>query len=111
MEHTHKDGVWIIDIDAKTVYANARMAEILGTSHSEMLGRASFAYVFPEDQNAAQSLFNFKKTGDADTFQFRLRRQDGTAVWVNVLGTPMHNAAGKFSGIVGTFTVIEEPKG
>jgi hypothetical protein len=49
------------------------------------LGRASFAYVFPEDQNAAQSLFNFKKTGDADTFQFRLRRQDGTAVWVNVL--------------------------
>jgi PAS domain S-box-containing protein len=109
--HTDKDGIWIIDIEAKTVYANHRMAAILGTSPSEMLGRGSFEYVFPEDRNAAQSLFNFKKGGDVDTFQFRLRRQDGSAVWVNVQGTPKYDARGKFDGIVGTFRVIDEPKG
>ena len=52
MERQQEDGVWIIDADAKTAYANERMAEILRTSPSEMVGRASFAYVFPEDDAA-----------------------------------------------------------
>jgi len=106
---SHKDGIWIIDIDARTVYVNERMAAILGTSPVEMLGAPSFTYVYPEDQNAAQRLFNFKKEGDAETFKFRLRRQDGSPVWVNVQGTPKYDARGKFSGIVGTFSVIDEP--
>jgi len=57
------DGIWIIGADAKTVYANERMAEILGTSPSEMVGLASFAYVFPEDVDAAQRLFDAKTRG------------------------------------------------
>jgi PAS domain S-box-containing protein len=99
------DGIWIIGADAKTVYANERMAEILGTSPSEMVGLPSFAYVFPEDVDAAQRLFDAKVRGDAKPFHFRLRRKDGSAVWVDVQGTPMHNAAGEFKGIVGTFSV------
>ena len=104
----HLDGIWIIDADAKTAYANERMAEILGTSPSEMVGRASFAYVFPEDVAAAQRLFEAKIRGDKKPFHFRLRREDGWAVWVDVQGTPMHNAAGVFRGIVGTFSVFQK---
>jgi hypothetical protein len=43
-----------------------------------MVGGASFAYVY-----------------------FKLRRKDGSAIWVDVQGTPMHNAAGVFTGIIG----------
>jgi len=100
----HQDGIWIIDAEAKTAYANERMAEILGTFPSEMVGRPSFAYVFPEDVEAAQRLFDAKVRGDTKPFHFRLRRKDGSAVWVDVQGTPMHNAAGAFRGIVGTFS-------
>ncbi len=99
------DGLWIINTEAKTAYASDHMAEILGTTPSEMKGRASFDYVFPEDVAAAQRLFNFKKAGDSAPFHFRLRRKDGTAIWVDVQGTPLYNAAGEFNGIVGTFTV------
>jgi PAS domain S-box-containing protein len=105
MEKQQDDGIWIIDTDAKTAYASERMAEILGTSPSEMVGCASFAYVFPEDVDAAQRLFDSKTRGDARPFHFKLRRKDGSAVWVDVQGTPMHNAAGVFKGIVGTFSV------
>jgi hypothetical protein len=38
-------------------------------------------------------------------FQFKLRRKDGSPIWVDVQGTPMHNAAGVFQGIVGTISV------
>ena len=100
-----QDGIWIIDENAQTVYASERMAEILGTVPSEMLGQPSFTYVFPEDVSAAQRLFESKKRGDANPFHFKLRRKDGSAVWVDVQGTPMHNAAGVFRGIVGTFSV------
>jgi len=81
------------------------MAEILGTSSSEMIGEPSFSYVFPEDAEAAQRLFEAKAQGNTNPFHFKLRRKDGSAIWVDVQGTPMHNAAGVFKGIVGTFSV------
>jgi len=81
------------------------MAEILRTSPSEMIGHPSFAYVFPEDEEAAQRLFDGKKRGDIDPFHFHLRRKDGPSVWVDVQETPMYSEAGKFNGIVGTFSV------
>jgi len=99
------DGIWIIDVDAKTVYANERMAEILGTSPAEMMGHPSFTYVFPEDVEAAKHLFDAKARGDTARFHFNLRRKDGSAVVVDVQGTPMHNAKGTFKGIVGTFSI------
>jgi PAS domain S-box-containing protein len=100
-----QDGIWIIDADSKTILANARMAEILGASPDEMLGQPSFSYVFAEDVAAAQRLFEAKSKGDSKPFHFRLRRKDGSEVWVDVQGSPLHNAAGEFNGIVGTFTI------
>lgn len=100
-----ENGIWIIDGQARTLYANDRMAEILGTSRSELTGQPSFDYVFEADVDAAQRLFAKKGHGDIDPFRFRLRRKDGSGVWVAVQGTPMHDASGQFLGIVGTFSV------
>jgi hypothetical protein len=68
MKKQPQDGIWIIDDNGQTVFANQRMAEILGTSPLEMIGHPSFAYVFPEDVEAAQRLFDGKKRGDIDRF-------------------------------------------
>ena len=81
------------------------MAEILGTATDEMIGRSSFAYLYPEDEPAAKRLFEGKKIGENSPFHFRLRRKDGGAIWVDVQGTPMHNASGLFLGVIGTFSV------
>ena len=104
-----QDGIWIIDAEGKTVYANQRMADLLGESPTELIGQPSFMYVFPEGAPSAQRLFQAKTRGDANPFHFKLRRKDGSAVWADVQGTPMYNAAGGFKGIVGTFTVSTEP--
>jgi PAS domain S-box-containing protein len=113
--NTSADGIWIIDSDGNTILANARIAEILGASIDEMIGQPSFAYVYPEDVPAAQRLFDAKSMGNSKPFHFRLRRTDGSEIWVDVQGTPLYNAAGKFNGILGTFTVAspptDEPKG
>ena len=80
------------------------MAEILGLPLSDLMGRSSFDFVYPEDAPQAERLFRQKVHGDANPFTFRLRRYDGSGIWVDVQGTPLQNAAGEFNGIVGTFT-------
>lgn len=101
------DGIWIINSDASTLYASAAMCAILGAEPSDLIGKPSFDYVFPEDVETAQKLFESKQRGDPSPFRFRLRRKDGSAIWVNVQGTPMRNVEGEFIGIVGTFRVAE----
>ena len=100
------DGIWIIGPDARTVYANDRMLEILGADAADVIGQPSFGFVFPDDVPAAEQLFAAKVRGNADPFRFQLRRKDGSGIWVAVQGTPMYNAAGEFTGIVGTFTAL-----
>jgi PAS domain S-box-containing protein len=102
------NGIWIIDADAVTVYANYAMADMLGTTPEEMVGTSSFDYLFAEDKPAAQRLFESKRSGDNSPFRFRLRRQDGSSVQVDVQGTPMRNPEGVFMGVVGTLRLSEE---
>ena len=55
------DGIWIIDADATTLYANAAMGDILGIAVSRLIGKPSFDYVFPEDVEGAQRLFEARR--------------------------------------------------
>ena len=105
------DGIWIIDADGRTVFANDFMAEILGTTAADLSGKHSFQFVFQEDLPAAQRLFAAKQAGSPAPFHFRLRREDGSSIWVDVQGTPLRNAAGQFTGIVGTFTASNAENG
>jgi len=104
------DGLWIIDERGKTVYANEAMARILGTSVDDLHGKDSFQYVFPEDLESAGQQFAAKREGNRSPFHFRLRRADGSAIWVDVQANPMHNAKGNFIGIVGSFTISKSNK-
>jgi PAS domain S-box-containing protein len=85
---------------------NERMLEILGAETADVIGQHSFDFVYPEDVPAAEQLFASKVRGNADPFRFQLRRKDGSGIWVDVQGTPMYNAAGQFTGIVGTFAPL-----
>src|SRR4051812_38748128 len=91
-----REGIWTIDAQGNTLFASDTMAELLRTTVADLLGKSSFDYVFPEDVEAAQRLFHAKSRGGTNSFEFRLRRKDGTPVWVMVQGTPMHDDKGKF---------------
>ena len=60
---TQSDGIWIIDAEGKTLFANDFMAEIWVPPHRELSSQDSFLYVFPEDLPAAQRLFATKQAG------------------------------------------------
>jgi PAS domain S-box-containing protein len=105
---TGPPGIWIVDAAGKTVFADDQMAAILGVAtRAELIANPSSAYVFPEDLNTVLRMFDSKKHGDASPHQCRLRRKDGSEVFVHVQATAMKNEAGEFSGVVSMFTCIQ----
>jgi PAS domain S-box-containing protein len=105
---TAHEGIWMIGMDARTVFANQRMAELLGTTVDRMVGDSSFRYVFEEEAEEAQRLFTSKMQGDREPFEYRLRRADGTAIRTRISGVPMTDEQGNVTGILGMFTDITE---
>ena len=100
-------GIWIVDVDGKTVFVDDQMARLLGEpSRWEIIGHPSSRYIFPEDLDAVHRMFERKKRGDRSAHQCRLRRKDGSAVLVEIQGSALHNEQGQFNVVVSMFTPI-----
>jgi PAS domain S-box-containing protein len=106
-----REGIWTIDAEGKTAFVNEAMAAMLGTTIAEMVGKPSIDFVFPADSETARRLFDGRSLGNTSPFAFRVRRKDGTPLWVTVQGTPMRDDSGQFRGIIGTFRAMRRDDG
>ncbi len=79
------DGVWRMDVEQRTSYVNARMAEMLGYLPAEMLGRELSDFMDDEWlQTAEQTIARDRTRGAATTLESCFRRKDGEACWARV---------------------------
>jgi PAS domain S-box-containing protein len=91
-----EEGIWTIDADARTSFVNAKMAQLLGYSPDEMLGRLLHDFTDPEwrpDQYLSR-----RQEGIAEEHEFKFVRKDGSALWASVAATPLHDAEGRYTG-------------
>lgn len=110
---TTAEGVWVIDTDNKTIFANNRMAQMLGYSLEEMLGNSVLAFIHDEWQSLAIAAINYVKhraQGIKDSFDFKLCRKDGSSLWAIVSANPVFDQSGQYVGILGMFTDITKRK-
>ncbi|HEU4323193.1 MAG TPA: PAS domain S-box protein [Roseiflexaceae bacterium] len=105
---TTEEGVWIIDADSRTTYVNPRMAEILGTTAEQMLGRSMFDFTDDESRRLAESNVQRRQAGIREQHEFTFRRSDGTPVWTLLSTTPNLDSAGKYQGATALVTDISE---
>ena len=72
---TADEGVWEIDVEGHTTYANRRLAVILGYAAPEdLLGRDAFDFVHPEDLAKAREHWGRRLQGVSEATEWRLRR-------------------------------------
>jgi PAS domain S-box-containing protein len=110
---TTSEGVWIVDAENKTVFANNRMAEMLGYTLDEMLGMPLLAFINEEWQSltiAALTYAQRRVQSSKESFDFQLRRKDGSNLWAIVSANPIFDAAGQYAGALGMFTDITRRK-
>ena len=107
---TANEGVWAIDADAKTVFVNARMAEMLGRDLEDVLGRPASGFMFEEDWSDHRQKTENRRKGQSEHYERRFRRKDGQTVWTLVSATPVLDEEHNFKGSFAMFTDITERK-
>jgi PAS domain S-box-containing protein len=107
---TATEGIWVVGPDAMTTFVNARMAEMLGCSGKEMIGRPLTDFMFEEDAPDHLRKMENRRKGMSESYERRFRRQDGQTVWTHVSATPIFDAEHHFIGSFAMFTDITERK-
>jgi PAS domain S-box-containing protein len=107
---TAEEGVWVIDQGGKILFANEKMAQILGYTVEELEG--SFLAVFAADdfREIAASEMERRRQGSRAHYDFCFRHKDGHEVWTIVASTPIFDPSGNFQGAMGMVTDITERK-
>lgn len=104
---TAAEGIWMVDADGRTTFANQRMAEILGETPESMQGRGLMDWRWPEDQEVTRELFARRHHGVSERIDVKLRRHDGGTVFVEMSATPiMQN--GEMAGALALFSDVTE---
>jgi two-component system, cell cycle sensor histidine kinase and response regulator CckA len=104
------EGVWVVNSNGSTIFSNRRMAEILGRDVESMSEQSCFDCVFPDELADARRHFERSLAGDPVPFDFRLRRADGSPIWVGISSMPMFDGSGAPVGLLGLFTDISQRK-
>ena len=105
LESTY-EGVWEIDAQGITLYANTRMAEMLRRPVEEVLGRSIFELIHEDDRATLEtSLAQLERTAE---YELRLRTQDGGALEVSITADAMLDESGAYRGAVGLFRDVSE---
>jgi PAS domain S-box-containing protein len=103
---TTNEGVWVIDGGYKTTFVNKRTAEMLGYTPQEMEGRGLFEFLFPEDAARKLEDLRQRQQGFKAVMYDRVRRKDGSELWVLVSTAPMFSEKGQFTGVLGMLTDV-----
>lgn len=107
---TAREGIWIVDADAKTTYVNQSLTEMLGYTEQELLGRYAFDIVDAGCRREAEENFEQRRLGVAGKHEYCLRRKDGSLMWAIISTNPLYDTAGRFQGSIGMVTDITEHK-
>lgn len=107
---TVQEGIWMMDVAGKTVYANSKMAEMLGYTVEEMQSRPVSAFLDAEGQEELQQKLRRRRQGVREQYDARYKRKDGSDLWVIVSTTPLTDDSGAYIGALAAMTDITERK-
>jgi PAS domain S-box-containing protein len=107
---TAVEGIWVLGADMATTFVNARMADLLGYSVTEMKGLPARDFILDEELEDHQKRMTNREQGVSETFERRLRGKDGRVVWVLVSATPIFDEQHRFQGSFAMLTDITTRK-
>src|SRR5271166_5917426 len=106
---TAQEGVWSVDAEGKTVFANENMAAILGTSPGEMIGKSILPFVPQEKKDELLNHLLQREQGLQEHYEFPFLRADGAQVWTLLRLSPVLRD-GQHSGCLALVSDITKRK-
>ncbi len=107
-------GLMEVDLDEKIVFANESFCKMMGYELEELIGKnASSIFLTEEDTEQKQKIDganNIRKDGTASAYEVKIRKRDGSPVWMIISGAPVRNSRGEVIGSLGIHNDITERK-
>jgi len=94
------EGLWAVDQEAITTFVNPRMAEMLGYQPDEMIGKSLFDFTTEHGEKISKQNLERRKQGLRDESDTEFLHRDGSWVYVRVVGAPIVDEAGYYSGAI-----------
>jgi len=107
---TSHEGIWAMDRHFVTTYANERLAEMLGYSIEEILGKTIQSFMPGEELADQQLQIDARMTGHPGSYERRFRTKDGTARIIHISASPLMGDDGSFVGSFAMLTDITDKK-
>ena len=109
VENLH-EGVWVIDNDAYTTFVNPRMAEMLGYTIEEVLGRQLFEFMDDEGIETCKRNLERRKQGIKESHDFEFITKEGKRVYALLETAPITSKDGTYLGAIAGVMDITERK-
>jgi len=106
---TAQEGIWQIDAEARTVYANQHLADMLGYAPEELLGRSAADLVPEEDLARVREAWPRRRGGRSEPDELRFRHKDGHLVWLRAAATPVLEE-GRYAGAFAMLTDVTDQR-
>ncbi|MFP7297994.1 diguanylate cyclase domain-containing protein [Neobacillus niacini] len=103
------DLISYLNPDGTYKYLSPSSLELLGYHHEDLVGRNLYEYLYPEEMEKVTSLV-LKADCDLDfaSFSHRVRKKDGSFIWVETNARTIRNTTRKLEGIVAVSRDISE---
>ncbi|MBE9094869.1 PAS domain S-box protein [Tychonema sp. LEGE 07203] len=95
---TADEGIWTIDAEGKTTFVNQKMADMLGCTAEETIGKSLFAFMDAEGIAIAQFKLDRRNQGIREQHDFKFRRRDGSDLWAILSTNPLSDKEGRYVG-------------
>ncbi|WP_319548410.1 PAS domain S-box protein [Desulfogranum marinum] len=105
-----QEGIWVIDQEDNTQFANNNVAKMLGCTCDEMLGKNLFHFMDDEGTYLAKKKLARCRQGVSEQHDFEFIRKDGTRVFTTLVTAPILDNAGKYNGAIASLIDISERK-
>ena len=105
---TASEGIWLLDASRRLAFVNPRIAQWLGVSEEAMRGRPIDDFMDAEEAERCRVALAAQIASGGGALELRLRRADGTPMWVSLSTRPILDTAGQASGALGMLTDINE---
>lgn len=102
-----QEGIWVIDENAVTTYVNPRMAEMLGYTVSEMVGKSLFEFMDEEETRRARERLERRRMGVKEVADAEYTKKDGSKFYATVAAAPLIEA-GRYKGAIAGIIDISE---
>lgn len=93
-----QEGIWAADSEGRTTFVNAPMAEMLGCTVDEVLGKSLFDFIEEHLHESFRQHFARREQGARERYEFEFRRKDGTPIFLDIEAAPRFDSARKVVG-------------